>query len=52
MPLAASTKTYESNFIHHNFVQFGKRHSGCKAVFAVHCFVTARVVKHTLSLLQ
>ena len=37
----APTKTYESNFIHHDFVQFGKQHSQNKGLFAVHCFVTA-----------
>jgi len=26
-------KTYESNFIHHDFVQFGKQHSRCKTIF-------------------
>jgi len=26
-------KTYESNFSHHDFVQFGKRHSQFKAIF-------------------
>jgi len=25
-------KTYESNFIHHDFVQFGKQHSQYKAI--------------------
>jgi len=28
----ASPKTYESNFIHHDFVQFGKQHSRYKAI--------------------
>ena len=28
----APTKTYESNFIHHDFVQFGKQHSQFKAI--------------------
>ena len=27
-------KTYESNFIHHNFVQFGKQHSPYKAILS------------------
>jgi len=26
-------KTYESNFIRHDFVQFGKQHSRFKAIF-------------------
>jgi len=25
-------KTYESNFFRHDFVQFGKQHSRCKAI--------------------
>jgi len=33
-------KTYESNLIHHDFVQFEKQHSRYKAIFALHCFVT------------
>jgi len=33
----ASLKTYGSNFIHHDFVQFAKQHSR----FPAHCFVTA-----------
>jgi len=28
----ASPQTYESNFIHHDFVQFGKQYSQCKAI--------------------
>jgi len=34
-------KTYESIFIHHNFVQLGKQHSRCKAILSPICFVTA-----------
>jgi len=33
-------KTYESNFIHHDFLQFGKQHSRYNALLDVHCFVT------------
>jgi len=29
----AAPKTYESNFIHHNFLQFGKLHLRHKAIF-------------------
>jgi len=29
-----STRTYESNFIHHDFVQFGKQHLRYKAIFS------------------
>jgi len=36
----ATPKTYKSNFIHHDFVQFGKQHSRYTAIFSVHCFVT------------
>jgi len=28
----ASSKTYESNFTDHDFVQFGKHHSRCKVI--------------------
>jgi len=28
------TKTYESNFIHHNFVQFGKQHLRHEAILS------------------
>ena len=27
-------KTYESNFIHHNFLQFGEEHSWYKAILS------------------
>ena len=30
----APPKTYESNFIHHDFVQFGKQHSRYKAILS------------------
>jgi len=30
--LDVETLTYESNFIHHDFVQFGKQHSRYKAI--------------------
>jgi len=30
--LIASSETYESNFPVHDFVQFGKQHSRCKAI--------------------
>jgi len=33
-------KTYESNFIHHDFVQFGKTEFMIRSHFAVRCFVT------------
>jgi len=29
----APPKTYESNFIHHDFVQFGKQHSRFQTIF-------------------
>jgi len=29
-----ATKTYESNFIHHDFLQFGKQHSRYKAILS------------------
>ena len=34
-------KIYEGNFIHHNFVQFGKQHSWCQATSSSIVFVTA-----------
>jgi len=30
----ASPKSYESNLIHHNFVQFGNKHSRYKAILS------------------
>jgi len=30
----APLKTYESNFVHHYFVQFGKQHLQYKAIFS------------------
>ena len=30
--IAPPPKTNESNFIHHDFVQFGKQHSRCKTI--------------------
>jgi len=30
----APAKTYESNFFHHGFVQFGKQHSRYKAILS------------------
>jgi len=33
-------RTYEGNFIQHNFLQIGKQHSP-RGHFVVHCFVTA-----------
>jgi len=47
----APPKTYESNFIHHNFVRFGKQHSRYKAIFHP-LFCHNSVVKYTSSLLQ
>ena len=45
------TTTYESNFIHHNFVQIGKQHSLYKAIFSsIVCHSGA--VKYTSPLLQ
>ena len=45
------TKTYESNFIHHNFVQIGKQHSRYQAIFSsIVCHSSA--VKYTSPLLQ
>jgi len=38
--IAPPPKTYESNLIHHDFVQFEKQHSRYKVIFALHCFVT------------
>jgi len=32
--LTSFPKTYESNFIHHDFVQFGKQHSRYKAILS------------------
>jgi len=37
----APTKTYESNFIHHDFAQFRKKTFVIKGHFFVYCFVTA-----------
>jgi len=31
----APPKTYESIFIHHNFIRFGKQHSRYKAILSV-----------------
>ena len=36
----APPKTYESNFVHHYFVQFEKQHLRIRCHFVVHCFVT------------
>jgi len=44
-------KTYESNFFHHDVVQFGKQHSRYKA-FGRPLFCHSSVVKYTSSLLQ
>jgi len=32
--LEAPPKTYKSNSFHYDFVQFGKHHSRCKAIFS------------------
>jgi len=45
-------KTYESNFIHHDFEQFGKQHSRYKAILPLELFHHSNVVKYTSSLLQ
>jgi len=34
-------KTYESNFVHHDFVQFGKQHSRYKVILPPIVFVRA-----------
>jgi len=34
-------KTYESNFFHNNFIQFGKQHSPYNAILSSNFFVTA-----------
>jgi len=47
----APPKTYESNFIHHNFEQFGKQHSRYQAILPS-VFCHSSVVKHAASLLQ
>jgi len=44
-------KTYESSFIHYDFVQFRKHHSWYKAIFSS-LFCYSSVVKYTSSLLQ
>jgi len=36
----APPKTYESNFVRHDFEKFGKQHSRYQGHFVVHCFVT------------
>jgi len=46
----AHPKTYESNFIHHNFVQFGKQHSRYKAILCSLLFCHNSFVKYTPSL--
>jgi len=45
------SKTYESNFIHHDFVQFRKQHSRLR-LFCRPLFCHSSVVKYTSSLLQ
>jgi len=45
-------QTYESNFFHHDFVQFGKQHSRLKRTFCLPVFYPSSVVKYTSSLWQ
>jgi len=47
----APSKSYESNFIHHDFVQFGKQHSQFKAILPP-LFSHSNVVMYTSSPLQ
>jgi len=44
-------KTSENNFIHHDFLQFGKQHSRYKAILSSIVFHSS-VVKYTSSILQ
>ena len=45
-------KTYKSNFIHHNFVEFRERHSRHKTILPTIVLSQRSVVKHASSLLQ
>jgi len=40
----APSKTYECNFVQHDFVQFGKQHSRYKVQFTVTFFISLAVV--------
>jgi len=44
-------KTYEINFIHHDFLQFGKEHSRYKAILRP-LFCYSSVVRYISSFLQ
>jgi len=44
-------KTYESNFFHHNCIQFGKQHLPYKAILSS-SFWHSRVVKYISIILQ
>jgi len=51
----AHAKTHESNFIHYNFVQFGKQHTRYKAYLlysTLFCYTSVVLVKYTSALLQ